>query len=225
MTHLFFLSPEQFSIFKTQYYYSDYLMKKLILFTLLCFGICIFAQSGNSMASILQKIKSQSKIDPQDKVVYDLMDEFYQKNLQADNDEVTPELTHRIQKAVSDPNTKNIHLLYLLLMYQQHISQTVAEGKNANPEFQIETMNLLESETKEVYGKLPAIIYIFKAEALDSGSQKEKAKITVANGLKEYPDSIPLKVYSYLNTKDETLRQDLIQNHPNHWMVQQFGIK
>lgn len=200
-------------------------MRKLIIGTLLCLSISVFAQSGNSMASILQKIKSQSKIDTQDKVVYDLMDEFYQKNLQADSDEMTPEFTHRIQKAVSDPNTKNIHLLYLLLMYQQHISRAVAEGKSPNPEFQIETMNLLESETKEVYGKLPAIIYIFKAEALDSGSKKEEAKITVANGLKEYPDSIPLKVYSYLNTKDEDLRQDLIKNHPNHWMVQQFGIK
>ncbi|WP_123906549.1 hypothetical protein [Chryseobacterium sp. MYb7] len=200
-------------------------MKKLILATLLCLSVSIFAQSGNSMASVLQKIKSQSKIDSNDKVVYDLMDEFYQKNLQADNDEVTPELTHRIQKAVSDPNTKNIHLLYLLLMYQQHISQTVAEGKNPNPVFQIETMHLLESETKEVYGKLPAIIYIFKAEALDSGQQKDEAKLTVANGLKEYPDSIPLKVYSYLNTKDEALRQDLIKNHPQHWMVQQFEIK
>jgi len=200
-------------------------MRKLIIGTLLCLSISVFAQSGNSMASILQKIKSQSKIDTQDKVVYDLMDEFYQKNLQADSDEMTPEFTHRIQKAVSDPNTRNIHLLYLLLMYQQHISRAVAEGKSPNPEFQIETMNLLESETKEVYGKLPAIIYIFKAEALDSGSKKEEAKITVANGLKEYPDSIPLKVYSYLNTKDEGLRQDLIKNHPNHWMVQQFGIK
>ncbi|WP_129038733.1 hypothetical protein [Chryseobacterium sp. CH21] len=152
-------------------------MKKLILVTLLCLSISIFAQSNASMASVLQKIKSQSKIDSHDKVVYDLMDEFYQKNLQADNDEVTPELTHRIQKAVSDPNTKNIHLLYLLLMYQQHISQTVAEGKNSDPVFQIETMNLLESETKEVYGKLPAIIYIFKAEALDSGKKGRKQKL------------------------------------------------
>jgi hypothetical protein len=200
-------------------------MKKLILGTLLCLSVSIFAQSGNSMAGILQKIKSQSKIDTQDKMVYDLMDEFYQKNLQADNDEMTPEFTHKFQKAVSDPGTKNMHLLYLFLMYQQHISQAVAEGTNPNPVFQIETMHLLESETKEVYGKLPAIIYIFKAEALESGSKKEEAKITVANGLKEYPDSVPLKVYSYLNTKDETLRQDLTQNHPNHWMVQQFGIK
>ncbi|PWW28756.1 MULTISPECIES: hypothetical protein [unclassified Chryseobacterium] len=200
-------------------------MKKLILGTLLCLSISVFAQSGNSMASILQKIKSQSKIDTQDKTVYDLMDEFYQKNLQADNDEMTPEFTHKLRKAVSDSNTKNIHLLYLFLMYQQHISQAVAEGKSPNPVFQIETMHLLESETKEVYGKLPAIIYIFKAEALDSGSKKEEAKMTVASGLKEYPDSVPLKVYSYLNTKDENLRKDLTQNHPNHWMVQQFGIQ
>jgi len=35
--------------------------------------VSIFTQSGNSIASILQKIKSQSKIDPKDKVVYDLM--------------------------------------------------------------------------------------------------------------------------------------------------------
>jgi len=200
-------------------------MKKLILGTLLCLSVTIFAQSGNSMASILQKIKSQSKIDTQDKTVYDLMNEFYQKNLQADNDEMTPEFTHKLQKSVSDSNTKNIHLLYLFLMYQQHISQALAEGKNPNPVFQIETMHLLESETKEVYGKLPAIIYIFKAEALDSGSKKEEAQMTVASGLKEYPDSVPLKVYSYLNTKDENLRKDLTQNHPNHWMVQQFGIK
>jgi len=42
-------------------------MKKLILGTLLCLSVSIFAQSGNSMAGILQKIKSQSKIDTQDK--------------------------------------------------------------------------------------------------------------------------------------------------------------
>ncbi len=201
-------------------------MKKLILGTLLCLSIHFFAQSGlPSITKVFQKVKSQSKIDPGDKVVYDLMDEFYQKNLQAENDEMTPELMHKIQKTISDANTKNIHLLYLLLMYQQHISQSVSEGKSPDSEFQIETMTLLENETKDVYGKIPALIYIFKAEALDGGHKKEEAKITVANGLKEYPDSVPLKVYSYLNTKDETLKQDLIKNHSQHWMVQQFEIK
>ncbi|WP_343660385.1 hypothetical protein [Chryseobacterium sp.] len=201
-------------------------MKKLIIGTLLCLSIHVFAQSGTPpITQVFQKIKSQSKIDPDDRVVYDLMDEFYQKNLQAENGEMTPELMHKIQKTISDSNTKNLHLLYLLLMYQQHISQSISEGKSPNSEFQIETMNLLENETKNLYGKIPALVYIFKAEALDSGHKKEEAKITVANGLKEYPDSVPLKVYTYLNTKDEALKQDLIKNHSQHWMVQQFEIK
>ncbi|UKB84166.1 hypothetical protein LF887_00520 [Chryseobacterium sp. MEBOG06] len=200
-------------------------MKNLILAIFLCFSLTAFAQSSLQIKETFQKIKSQSSIDSNDQTVYDLMDEFYQKSLQADDDEITPETIHKIEKAASDPNTKNLHLLFLFLMYQQHISQTVMAGKAANPEFQMETMNLLENETKNVYGKIPAIIYIYKAEALDSGQKKEEAKITVANGLKEYPDSIPLKVYSYLNTKDEVLKKDLIKNHANHWMVQQFGIQ
>ncbi|WP_300687718.1 hypothetical protein [Chryseobacterium sp.] len=200
-------------------------MKNLILAIFLCFSFTAFAQSSLQIKETFQKIKSQSSIDSNDKTVYDLMDEFYQKSLQADDDEITPETIHKIEKAASDPNTKNLHLLFLFLMYQQHISQTVMAGKAANPEFQMETMNLLENETKNVYGKIPAIIYIYKAEALDSGQKKEEAKIMVANGLKEYPDSIPLKVYSYLNTKDEVLKKDLIKNHASHWMVQQFGIQ
>ncbi|MDW9381037.1 hypothetical protein [Chryseobacterium sp. JV558] len=200
-------------------------MKKLILGTLLCLSVSIFAQSDSAITTVFQKIKNLSKIDTNDKVVYNLMEELYQKNLQAENDEMTPEFMHKMEKAVSDTDTKNMHLLYLLLMYQQHISQAVTKGTSPNPEFQIEIMSLLENETKDVYGKIPAIIYIFKAEALDGGQKKEEAKKTVASGLKEYPDSVPLKVYGYLNTKDETLRQDLIKNHPNHWMVLQFGIK
>jgi hypothetical protein len=110
-------------------------------------------------------------------------------------------------------------------MYQQHISQTAAVGKKSNPEFQIETMSLLEEETKKIYGKIPAIIYIYKYESFDSGDKKQEAKAAVIQGLKEYPDSVPLKVYSYLNTNDEALKNDLVKNHSNHWMVKQFGIQ
>ena len=110
-------------------------------------------------------------------------------------------------------------------MYQQHISQTLMVGKPSNPELQIEIMRLLEDETKNIYGKVPAIVYIYKYEALNSGEEEDHAKITLAQGLKEYPDSVPLKVYSYLNTKDEKIKTDLITNHSNHWMVKQFGIQ
>lgn len=200
-------------------------MKKLILAMFLCFGFHAFAQSGPSVKETFLKIKSQSKTDPNDKAVYNLLDEFYQKSLQAENDEMTPETVQQIEKLASDPNTKNLHILMLFLMYQQYLSRTVASKKAPDPKFQIETINLLENETKDIYGKIPAIIYIYKAEALDGAQNKEEVKLTVAKGLKEYPDSVPLKVYSYLNTKDEALKNDLIKNHANHWMVQQFEIK
>ncbi|MGK6342371.1 hypothetical protein ACMGDK_09040 [Chryseobacterium sp. DT-3] len=200
-------------------------MKKLILTIFFCIGLNTFAQSGNQVKEIFLKIKQESKIDRNDKAVYDILDEFYTKSLQAENDEMTPETVQRIEKLASNPETKNLHILLLFLMYQQHLSRTSMIGKKPDTEFQIEAMKLLESETFDIYGKVPAIIYIYKAEALDGAGKKENAKVAVNQGLKEYPDSVPLKVYSYLNTKDEVLRNNLVKNHPNHWMVLQFGIK
>jgi len=200
-------------------------MKKLVVLLFFCFGIFAFSQTAAAAKEVFEKIKKESKIDGNDKTIYNLLDEFYNKNLQADSDEMTPETVEKIQSLVSDPTTKNIHILMFFLLYQQHISQTATVGKKPNSEFQIETMRLLENETKEIYGKVPAIIYVYKYEALDSGDKKDEAKATAMQGLKEYPDSLPLKVYTYLSTKDETLKNDLIKNHPNHWMVKQFDIK
>ena len=200
-------------------------MKKLILTIFFCIGLNTFAQTGNQVKDIFLKIKQESNIDRNNKAVYDILDEFYTKSLQAENDEMTPETVQRIEKLASNPDTKNLHILLLFLMYQQHLSRTSMAGKTPDTEFQAEAMKLLENETKDIYGKVPVIIYIYKAEALDGAGKKEDAKAVVDQGLKEYPDSVPLKVYSYLNTKDEVLRNDLIKNHPNHWMVLQFGIK
>ncbi len=196
-----------------------------MLIVIFCISLNTFAQSGNQVKDIFLKIKQESKIDRNDKAVYDLLDEFYTKSLQAENDEMTPETVQKIEKMASNPDTKNLHILLLFLMYQQHLSRTSMVGKAPDTEFQIEAIKLLENETKDIYGKIPAIIYIYKSEALDGGGKKEDAKATVDQGLKEYPDSVPLKVYRYLNTKDEVLRNDLVKNHPNHWMVLQFGIK
>lgn len=200
-------------------------MKKLFFLFLLCIGLNISAQTAAAAKEVFQKLKQEAKIDGNDKAVYNLLDEFYNKNLQADNDEMTSDTVEKIQRLATDPNTKNLHILMLFLMYQQHISQTAMVGKEPNSEFQIETMKLLEDETKNVYGKIPVIVYIYKYEALDSGKQEDLARATVAQGLKEYPDSIPLKVYSYLKSKDEKIKNDLVKNHPNHWMVKQFGIQ
>jgi hypothetical protein len=67
--------------------------------------------------------------------VYNILDEFYNKTLQAENDEMTDETIGKIQNLISDPDTKNIHILMFFLMYQQHISQTAAVGKKSIPNF------------------------------------------------------------------------------------------
>jgi len=200
-------------------------MKNFVLIFFVFINLSLFAQNNPSIKDIYPEIKKQSQIDKSDKTIYNLLTTFYEKNLQADQEEMTPEDIQQIEKLVSDPNTKNLHVLMLFLMYQQHISKTAAVGKKPDSDFQIETMNILENETKEIFGKVPAIIYIYKAEALESGNRREESQNTITQGLKEYPDSIPLKVYSYLNTKDSTLKNDLIKNHSKHWMVQQFEIQ
>ncbi|WBV59447.1 hypothetical protein PFY12_10295 [Chryseobacterium camelliae] len=200
-------------------------MKNLVLIFFIFINLSLFAQNNPSIKDIYQELKKQSSIDKSDQTVYNLLTAFYEKSLQADQDEMTSEDIQQIERLVADPSTKNLHILMLFLMYQQHISKTAAVGKKPDSDFQIETMNILESETREIFGKVPAIIYIYKAEALESGNRKEDSQNTIILGLKEYPDSIPLKVYSYLNTKDSTLKNDLIKNHSKHWMVQQFDIK
>lgn len=200
-------------------------MKKLFLLFLFFIGLNISAQTAAAAKQVFEKIKKESKIDGSDKTVYNLLDEFYAKTLQAENDELNAETIEKTQKLASDPATKNLHILMLFLMYQQHISQTAAVGKTPDAEFQIATMKLLEDETRNVYGKVPAIVYIYKYEALESGDKKEEAKAAAVQGLKEYPDSVPLKMYVYLSTNDETLKNDLLKNHANHWMVKQFRIK
>jgi hypothetical protein len=125
-------------------------MKKLVFALFFFLGINAFSQTATAAKEVFEKIKKESKIDGNDKTIYNLLDEFYDKNLQSENDEMTSETVEKIQRLATDPNTKNIHILMLFLMYQQHISQTAAVGKEPNPEFQIETMRLLENETKEI---------------------------------------------------------------------------
>lgn len=199
-------------------------MKKLIVLFFFLLGSYAFSQTAAAAKEVFEKIKKEAVTDGSDTTVYNVLDEFYAQNLQADNDEITPETVEKIQRLASDPHTKNLHLLLLFLMYQQHISQTSAAGRKPNPDFQTETAKLLEDETRTIYGKVPAIIYVYRYEALDGAGKKDEAMAIAAQGLKEYPDSIPLKVYAYLATKDENLKNDLIKNHSGHWMVKQFGI-
>src|SRR5204863_7753691 len=126
----------------------------------------------------------------------------------------------KLQTFMKSDDSKNKHLLNLFLIYQRHIGEASAKGLEPNSEFQVETMTALENEFKDLYGLIPAIIYIYKSEALNSDQKFEEAKAEVKEGLAVYPNSIPLKVYRYMDTKDVNLKADLISNHSNHWLVQ-----
>jgi len=196
-------------------------MKLLTLITLF-FTFNAFSQANEAR---INQLRSDTKIDSNDKAVFDLLDEFYMQALQSDLGDLNPDTGKKIEKMYRSKKTKNRHLLLMFMAYQDHVSKTAAVGKRPNSKFQVELMTDLAYEFKNIFNKIPAIIYIYKFEALDGSGQNEEAIKTIDEGLTEYPDSVPLKIYKFISSKDENIKADLINNHSNHWMVKQFAIK
>ena len=90
-------------------------MKKLIVLFFFLLGSYAFSQTAAAAKEVFEKIKKEAVTDGSDTTVYNVLDEFYAQNLQADNDEITPETVEKIQRLASDPHTKNLHLLLLFL--------------------------------------------------------------------------------------------------------------
>lgn len=200
-------------------------MKKLSLILFFFISISITAQQPDDYKKYIDQLKKEAKTDPQDKAVFDLLQEFYNQVLQSDLDELNPDVSTKFEKLYQNPKAGNYYLLVMFMIYQDHITQTAAAGKMSNAKFQIDLITDLETEFKTVYDKVPAIVYIYKTEAFNSDNQPAEALTAINNGLTAYPDSVPLKVYKYLNTKNPEIKNDLIKNHSNHWMVKQFEIK
>ena len=202
-------------------------MKNLLFILSLFIQTVVFSQTitQTEYEKLITQTKEGVKIDKNDKTVLNLLSDFYAEALQSDKGELNQDIPKRIEKLYADKNAKNLHILNMFFAYQDHISQTAAVGKNPDANFQVKLMADLEREIQSLYGVVPVIIKIYKAESLSSSGQTKEAAEVVSTSLLEFPNSIPLKVYKYLGTKDEKIRKDLVENHPNHWMVQQFGIK
>lgn len=200
-------------------------MKNLIFIVLLFLSINVFSQKSDEYTKFIKQLKENTTTDTKDKTVLNLLNDFYEQALQSDKGELNPDITQRIKKLYEDKNTKNLQILNMFLTYQEHINQTAAAGKQPDSNFQVNLMTDLESEVKNIYGTVPVIVEIFKAEALNSNGQTKESAEIISKSLIKFPNSIPLKVYQYLDTKDEKIKEDLIKNHSNHWMIQQFGIK
>jgi hypothetical protein len=185
-------------------------------------SVSAFTQSpvDKFLDSTFKALKATHGIDKSDMKVYELLDAFYDEALQSDAGEVTPSTRDRVHAYMDNEKALNKHLLILFLMYQEHVGDAAKHRRAPNPEFQVATIKLVEKEFESIYQKVPAIVYIYKAEALGGAGKDDEANAVVQSALKKYPNSIPLKVYSYMDTKSESMRKDLINNHSKHWMVQ-----
>lgn len=199
-------------------------MKKLS-FIILFISFNVFSQRNESYVQYINELKTESIIDSDDKTIFTLLDEFYNQDLQSESGKLSSEIAKKIRKLSQKQKTKNRHLLQMFLFYQGHIFKTARVEIKPNASSQLNLMNDLESEFKIIFNKIPAIIYIYKTEAYNSNGQQVESLKTIEDGLTVYPDSVPLKVYKYLDTKNNDIKNDLLENHSKHWMVKAFQIQ
>lgn len=200
-------------------------MKHIAFIILILLSTNSFAQKSDGYLNLIKELKKETKADKSDKTVYDLLNNIYEEMLQSESGVLKPETIDKVQNFYSDSNSKNKHIFNMFFAYQNHITETTAVGKEPNSKFQVDLISDLEEEINNVYGDVPIIILIYKAEALNSNGQTKESADLISSSLAIFPASIPLKVYKYLDTKDEKIKLDLVKNHSNHWMVQQFKIK
>jgi len=182
-----------------------------------------FSQERQNINEVIEVLTKNSKIDSSDKKVYALMDDFFYENLQAETPQLSQKTISTFNSLMVDSTIKNQHLLALFLFYQNHISESMQTGKT-NPQFQVAVIEALSNEYKKIYQRVPVIIYVYQVEAYNSNKQIDKVKETLLEAREAYPDAVPLKVYQFLAIKDDQVKEDLLQNHSNHWLVKSFKI-
>ena len=198
-------------------------MKISFLIALLIFSIptLSFSQEEQGIKKMISTITKNAIRDSTDKTVYHLMDELFQGILQSDNLNVSQETIAKIDKIMKSDQVKNKHLLMLFLLYQNVVEQSVRTD-TSNRQIKLEILHTLSDEYSNLYNQIPVIIYIYLAESYKANKQHEEVVKTLNVSRKLYPDAIPLKVYQYMETKDETLKADILKNHKDHWLVKQF---
>ncbi len=194
-------------------------MKFLITLFFSSFFIAVHAQEKPDMVNTLQEFKNKSHIDETDSTMLELYHQFYIQTLQNDEPAIRPELINQIKTLMSAPRTKNLYLLMSILMYQEAILASAQKKIKLEPETQLRLINFIEQEFQSLYNQTPAIVYIFKTESLQQFGLSPELLKNMEDGLKAYPECIPLKVYLFNNYKNEAVKKDLLQNHSSHWLV------
>ena len=146
------------------------------------------------------------------------MQKMYDEVLQSENSELKESTITAIKKYENSRKSKNTYLFATLMFYQNVITKSANE-KVVKPELQRDLINYLENELIEIYGKIPAIIYVYKVETLSLFDDKTEMKKYIEEGLKNYPNSIPLKYYSYKYLNEQRYKEELLKINKKHWLI------
>lgn len=192
---------------------------KYVILISFFFTSIIFAQTKkNIVEETFDKIKNNSKVDKKDSTCYILAQKMYDEVLQNEVSDFKKSTIEEIKNYQNNRKSKNTYLFSALMFYQEVITKA-AEQKKTKPELQRDIINYLEKEFKDIYNKLPAIIYVYKVETLILLDDKSEFKKYIDEGIKNYPNSIPLKYYSYKYLNEPTYKEELMKINKIHWLV------
>ena len=195
-------------------------MKKRILFIVfIFFTLTTFAQTKkNIIEETFDNIKDRTKVDKSNFTCLNLTQKMYDEALQNEISELSKSTIDEIKEFEKSRKSKNTYLFSALMFYQEVITKS-AEEKVLKPELQRDIINYLEKEFINIYNKIPTIVYVYKVETLNLFENKTELKKYIDEGLKNYPNSIPLKYYSYKYLNEQTYKEDLMKLNKKHWLI------
>lgn len=201
-------------------------MKKIFTIALLLFFGTISAQNeiDEYINAVIIESKNTYPVDPKDLTMKIIFDQFYNEVLQNDSGQISEDLLNKIALMVESPSTKNMQIMNLLLVFQDYINDVSENPAALNPEFQLKIVNAIENEFIILKQDIPALVYVYKIEALQTNDKFDESDKLIEVSLQKFPNSVPIKTYKYLATEDENVKNDLVKNHSNHWFVKQLDI-
>lgn len=168
-------------------------------------------------------VKRYAKKDTGNKEMLHLLNSMYETTLQADNGKPDAATLAAYKRFRTDNTLPNRHIACLLDNYQNVISQCNEDKKRAPADVCIPLVKQLAKECVDLWGVMPPIVCVFMGEALLSANMTEAARKHFAMSLKEYPESVPIQVYSYRLERNERQKKALLKQlkkeHPKHLMV------
>jgi len=122
---------------------------------------------------------------------------------------------------IGDPRVTNRDVLYGIWLYY-------GIAQEFSPELDFKILDEIEKAYKNRFGlkDTPNLILLHKIETLINQNNSAEAKKLIKIGEKQFPDCIPIKVYSWQlednkKTKEKKYKE-LKQKYPNHWIVKQI---